>query len=252
MANYKMIIRYDGTNYSGWQKQGNTTNTIQGKIEFHIGDLLGEAVEVHGSGRTDAGVHAKFQVANFFTNKLIERDSFLLALNERLPKDISITKLETATERFHARLNTTSKTYVYYIDNAKIADPFRRKYSLHIDTPLNIDAMQSAAALLVGKHDFKSFCGNKNMKKSTVRTIHSINISKDESDLISIEYKGDGFLYNMARILTGTLINVGINKTPVSDITKILEGKNRKLAGPTAFPHGLFLENVEYTKVSTF
>lgn len=245
MANYKITLAYDGSNYNGWQKQGNTSNTIEEKLNFHLSECLGETIEIIGSGRTDAGVHARAQVANFHSNKAIDYDTFLVSINQNLPKDIRITSIESCDERFNSRLNAKTKVYSYYIDNNVAYDVFLRKYSYQLADKLNIDAMKECLPQLLGEHDFKSFCATKNMKKSTVRTIYSIDL-KEDNGLIVLTYKGNGFLYNMVRILTGTLINVGLGKIKSNEISFILEKKDRTASGPTAPAQGLFLDEVSY------
>ena len=248
--NYKMIIQYDGSRYDGWQRQGNTHETIQEKIEETILKMAGYVVELSASGRTDAGVHALGQVANFKTGEIIKEDEFLKDLNRYLPKDIRIVYMERVDERFHARLNARRKTYLYRIDNSRFGSVFDRKYAMRFSEKLDVEKMKTAAAYLVGEHDFKSFCTKKNMKKSTVRTIYSIDIvcmGNEEDRIIEIEYTGNGFLYNMVRILTGTLIDVGRRKIEPEKIPHIIDEKDRGAAGFTAAPEGLFLKNVEYS-----
>ena len=245
MQNYKLTIQYDGTRYNGWQRQGNTDNTIQGKLNEIIGRYLDEEVDIAGSGRTDAGVHAYMQVANFKTSKCFDKDKFLTEVNAFLPQDIRITAVESVDERFHARLSAVSKTYEYVIDNAPVADVFARKYSWRIEEMLNIDAMREAAALLIGTHDYVSFCGNKKFKKSSVRTVTDIVITESDGK-IRIAFSGDGFLQNMVRIMAGTLIEVGLGKRDASSMTAILEAKSREVAGMMAPPEGLFLKEVYY------
>ena len=206
--NYKLVLQYDGTKLNGWQKQGNTDNTIQGKLEAILERMYGQYVEIHGSGRTDAGVHALGQVANFHAPEKFSPEEMKASLNEYLSKDIRVLKVEIADDRFHARLTAKAKTYEYRIDNGEVADVFQRKYVMREENPLDLDAMRAAAGYLVGTHDFKTFCANKKMKKSTVRTIYSIDI-EEKNGIVSIKYRGNGFLYNMVRILTGTLIEVG-------------------------------------------
>ena len=229
MANFCLIIQYDGSRYNGWQRQGNTQNTIQEKLENILEYLYGEPVELNGSGRTDAGVHALRQVANYRVPRILSRYSCQEIrdyFNEYLPQDIRVLSVEKAPERFHARLSAQSKIYEYRIDLGEVSNIFERKYLYRIEEPLNLDKMQMAAELLKGTHDFKSFCANKHMKKSTVRTIYDITF-EIENGILSIRYHGDGFLYNMVRILTGTLIEVGIGKKKVSDIPDILESHER-------------------------
>lgn len=251
--NYKLTLQYDGTKLNGWQKQGNTDNTIQGKLEAILERMYGQYVEIHGSGRTDAGVHALGQVANFHVPevssgekvKAYSIEEIKSTLNEYLSKDIRVLSIETVDERFHARLTAKVKTYEYRIDNGEIANVFQRKYVMREETHLNLEAMRQAAGYLIGTHDFKTFCANKKMKKSTVRTIYSIHIEKKDG-IVSIKYNGNGFLYNMVRILTGTLIEVGRGKCKPEEMQEIINAQDRGAAGFTAPAQGLFLVEVEY------
>lgn len=251
MYSYKCTVSYEGTRYNGWQKQGNTTNTIQEKIEEILSKSLEEKIEIAGSGRTDAGVHALGQVFHFHCQKPIfekeQCENFLKNMNHFLPKDIRITAIAACNERFHARLNAASKTYQYRIDVSPYGNLFLRNTSHHIATPLDIDAMKKGASLLIGTHDFKSFCSNKRMKKSSVRTVYNVDISEDTSNqLLLLTFTGNGFLYNMVRILSGTLIEIGLGLRQPEDIVSILEGCDRGLAGHTAPAQGLFLISVSY------
>jgi tRNA pseudouridine38-40 synthase len=207
--------------------------------------MTGEEIEIHGSGRTDGGVHAHGQVAHFHTNSQMSREKMLAYINEYLPMDIAVLDIRDAAERFHSRLNVKRKTYCYHIWNSPIPNVFLRKYSYQVPEPLDLPAMEQAASYLLGTHDFKSFCSRKKMKKSTVRMIESIQIEKN-GDEILLTYKGNGFLYNMVRILTGTLIEVGKGLRGPEDIPSVIEAKNREMAGFTAPPQGLFLEKVDY------
>jgi tRNA pseudouridine38-40 synthase len=245
MYAYKCITAYEGTRYNGWQKQGNTDNTIQGKIEEILSKYLEETIEITGSGRTDAGVHALGQVFHFHCEKELEPETFLADINQYLPKDMRILHMAPCSQRFHARLNATGKTYQYRIDISPYGDLFQRNTSHHISTRLDVEAMRQAAGLLCGTHDYKSFCSNKRMKKSSVRTIYTIDIEEKEQMLL-LTFTGNGFLYNMVRILTGTLIEVGLGIRPAEEMTNILEGGNRGLAGHTAPAKGLFLVEVQY------
>ena len=245
MKNYKLEIQYDGTKYNGWQKQGNTKNTIQEKFENVLKEMVGKKIEIFASGRTDAGVHAKCQVANFKCETSLSEKEILNYLNHYLPKDIKVLSVEIKDDRFHSRLNVKQKTYKYVICNNDKCDVFQRKYQTEIKAPLDIEEMTKASRLLLGEHDFKAFCSNKNMKKSTVREIYSIEITK-EQDIITIRFTANGFLYNMVRIMVGTLIEVGLGKIKSNDITNILNSKKRDEAGYTAPPQGLFLERVIY------
>lgn len=245
MRNIKMVLEYDGSKYQGWQKLGNTENTIQEKIEKTIKMIINEDITLIGSGRTDAGVHAKGQVANFKTNSEIELNDFLYYLNVYLPKDIRVKDMREASERFHARYNVKKKYYVYYVYNDTFQSPFYRKYSYHVPEKLNVENMNEASKLLIGTHDFRAFTSVKSKKKSTIKTIESIKIN-NSTPIISIEYTADGFLYNMVRILTGTLIEIGKGTRDINSINSLFDSKNRADAGFTAPAHGLFLEKVIY------
>lgn len=243
--NYKIILQYDGTRYDGWQKQGNTDQTIQGKLEAVVSKMAGVETEVHGSGRTDAGVHAAGQTANFHLEMKMEPGEVKEYLNRYLPEDIGILSVEEVDSRFHSRLNAAKKTYTYYVDMSPKKNVFTRKYVYGLGQKLNLSAMEQAAVMLCGTHDFKSFCSNKKMKKSSVRTLHSISFHQRDH-VLEIQYTGDGFLYNMVRILTGTLIEVGMGKRDPGSMEQILQAKDRQAAGYTAPPEGLFLTKVEY------
>ena len=246
MANFCLMIQYDGTRYNGWQRQGNTSNTIQEKLETILEQLYGEPVDLNGSGRTDAGVHALRQIANFRIPRILSRYSCQKIqdyFNQYLPQDIRVLAVEQVPERFHARLSASSKLYEYRIDCGEVANVFQRRYLLRVEDKLNLEHMREAADLLTGTHDFKSFCANRHMKKSTVRTIYEIAIEENDG-ILSIRYHGDGFLYNMVRILTGTLLEVGLGDRSLPEVRLALEGKDRSLAGFTAPPQGLFLVDV--------
>lgn len=245
MKNYKITIQYDGTRYKGWQVQKSTDMTIQGKIQSVLEEMTGQSIEVIGSGRTDAGVHALGQVANFHVPEHFSAQEILDYLNQYLPMDIAVTSIEEVDERFHARYHATEKTYIYRIHTSTIPNVFERKYIYTYTEPLDIDKMKHAASVLVGTHDFMSFCGNKKMKKSTVRTVKAIDILEKENE-IQISYTGDGFLQQMIRIMTGTLIEVGNGTKQSEDIVKILESKDRQNAGYTVPAEGLALLKVKY------
>ena len=243
--NYRLLLQYDGSKLNGWQKQGNTDHTIQGKLERILTRMYGEPVEIHGSGRTDAGVHALGQVANFHAPGRFLAEEIHAYLNEYLSEDIRVLTVAAADGRFHARLSAKEKTYEYRIDNGAVANVFLRKYAMRVQEPLDVDAMRRAAASFIGTHDFKSFCANKKMKKSTVRTITAIDIAETDG-IVTIRYTGNGFLYNMVRILTGTLIEVGRGERCPASISSILQAQDRSAAGFTAPPQGLFLVSVRY------
>ena len=248
MKNYKIIVQYDGTRYKGWQVQKSTDVTIQGKLQMVLSKLAGHPVEVIGSGRTDAGVHASGQVANFHIEEHFSKQQLMEAFWNFLPEDIAVIQIEEVDERFHSRFHAVSKTYSYRIRTSHVPSVFDRRYLYLYGEPLDVGLMEQAAQLLKGTHDFASFCGNKHMKKSTVRTITDISFVQKE-DEITILYTGDGFLQNMIRILTGTLIEVGRGERSPKSMRTLLEAKKRELAGYTAPPQGLRLEQVEYAAV---
>ncbi|MCI8632723.1 MAG: tRNA pseudouridine(38-40) synthase TruA [Lachnospiraceae bacterium] len=245
MANYKLTIQYVGTKYNGWQRQGNTENTIQGKLEAILERLFTIPVEVIGSGRTDAGAHAFGQVANFHVPVEMDPEEILEYLNRYLPKDIAVSRVERVPDRFHSRFNVKRKTYQYRIWNSCISNVFEKNFVYELAEPLNTDRMKEAALYWIGEHDFKAFCSNKRLKKSTVRTIYEINIEELEPE-IRITITGNGFLYNMVRIMVGTLIEIGMGEKLPSDVPAMLAGKDRRNAGFTAPSSGLMLMEVEY------
>ena len=246
MRNIKLVLQYDGTKYSGWQRLGDTDKTIQSKLEQVLTRMTGTNTEVIGSGRTDAGVHALCQVANFLTEDARTVEEMKDYLNQYLPEDIAVTEVSEVHARFHARLNAVSKTYLYRIWNLPHPEPFIRKYSLHIPQPfLKVKAMKKAAECLIGEHDFSSFASQSSKKKTNIRIISGIDFEKKDG-LVEIRITGDGFLYNMVRIIIGTLLEVGLGKLQPEQLEGILESGDRQKAGPTAPPHGLFLESVRY------
>lgn len=244
MRNIKIIIAFDGTNYGGWQIQKNAV-TVEEKIETAIKKITGEEVKVTGSSRTDSGVHAEGFVANFFTNSKIPGEKFKYAINSRLPSDIIVLSSEEAEENFHARYSSKGKTYYYKILNRELNSPHLRLYSYHYKEELDIFKMKEGAKFIVGKHDFSAFKSTGTTVKNTVRTIYSLNIEKRDEEII-ITVTGDGFLYNMVRIIVGTLIEVGRGKIEPIKVKDIIESKDRKKAGPSVPPQGLFLKEVYY------
>ena len=245
MRNLKMLIQYDGTRYRGWQKQKDVDLTIQNKIENVLSKMTGEEVQVIGCGRTDSGVHAENYIANFQTNCPLSIDRMLNYIYEYLPEDIVVKSMKDTTERFHARYNVKSKTYVYRINNNKYRDVFNRKYVYHTDENFNLSEMRNAAKILIGTHDFQSFTSMKANTKPTLRTINYININENNG-MIEIEGNGNGFLLNMVRIITGTLLEVGKNNLKPIDMERILNEEKRSEAGPIAPAKGLCLKDVEY------
>lgn len=245
MNNYRLVVCYDGGRYRGWQRQGNTGDTVQGKLEALLSRLLGDDVELAGSGRTDAGVHARRQVCSFSAETDMDPDALLRQIRSHLPEDIGAVSLELAPPRFHARLSCREKSYLYRVWNSAAPNVFMRRYMLAWPDALDIPAMESAAALLCGARDFSAFCGNRHMKKSAVRTLKSVDISRD-GDELDIMLTGDGFLQNMVRIIVGTLLEVGSGKRPAGDMPDILASLDRSRAGATAPAHGLTLWDVRY------
>ncbi|NTW70930.1 MAG: tRNA pseudouridine(38-40) synthase TruA [Eubacteriaceae bacterium] len=243
--NIRMTIAYDGGRYNGWQRLSTTDNTIQGKLENVVSKMTSEAVEIIGSGRTDAGVHARGQVANFWTETKIPLHEMQTLINHYLPNDIAVTEISQASDRFHSRYNACSKKYSYYLWNDPVHSVFQRKYSFHIPEKFDLEKIRKAAEIFQGTHDFIGFSSVKKTSKSTVRTINSIQIIEDEKMLRFI-FSGDGFLYNMIRIIMGTLVEIGSGKKEISSINEILQTGKRSEAGYTLPPHGLFLDKVYY------
>lgn len=244
MRNIKLIIEFDGSAFCGWQRQPKG-RTVQKEIEVAIFKATGEEVQINGSSRTDAGVHAKAMVANFFTNSTIPGDKFREAINVRLPEDVSIVKSEEVAENFHARYSSSGKTYSYTIVNRYERLSLGHQYLYHYRYNLDIDRMREACKFFIGTHDFRAFMSPGSSIKTTVRTIKDLHI-ESEGDHIKIFITADGFLYNMVRIIVGTLLKVGNNKLEPEAIKSIIEEGNRKRAGMCAPPNGLVLEKVFY------
>jgi tRNA pseudouridine38-40 synthase len=245
MNNYKLVIQYDGGRYKGWQRLGNGENTIQGKIENVISEMVGREIEIIGSSRTDAGVHALEQVANFKIKENMPEKDIKSYLNRYLPKDISIKEVSIESDRFHSRYNTSAKTYIYKIWNEEYTNPFMRKYSMHVEEELDLKKMKAAAKYFLGEHDFTAFSNAKSKKKSMVREIYSIDFEKIDG-FIQIRISGNGFLYNMVRKIVGTLIEVGAGRLQAENIAKIIELKDRAQVSNLADPGGLYLEKIEF------
>lgn len=245
MKNYKLTIQYDGSRYKGWQRLGNNESTIQGKIEQVLTEMTGEKIEIIGSSRTDAGVHALHQVANVKTNYQTSPAEIKAYVNRYLPQDISVSDVEEASERFHARYHTKQKTYVYKIWNKDHPHPFMRKYSMHVNEKLDISKMKNAANFFKGEHDFTAFSNAKSKKKTMVREVYGIDI-QEEDGFILIRVSGNGFLYNMVRKMVGTLIKVGLSEVEAESIPAILQSKERNQAGYMAEAGGLLLEKIEF------
>ncbi len=245
MYNYKMEISYDGSNHNGWQSQGNTKNTVQNVIENCIQEVTGQKVEVIASGRTDKGVHAYGQVANFKISEKINKGEFLTNINKALPTSIAILSITDASDRFHSRLNVTSKTYVYKILNRRIYDPLRRNHVYFVNEQLNMKLLEEAMEKLVGENDYLGFSSLKKSKKSTVRKITEAKVVI-HNDEIHLVFKGNGFLYNQVRIMAGTAVDIALKNIPMENIDIVFKSKKRELAGMTLPPMGLYLEEVIY------
>jgi len=249
--NIKLLIGYDGTDFSGWQRQ-HKSRTIQGEIEFFLKRMTLENILLNGAGRTDAGVHADGMVAHFHTASKISCGDLLRGLNAMLPGAIRIFSVEEVSFSFHARFSALGKHYAYEIFTGKIHPPRLRLHTLHISSPLDVEAMRHCLPSILGPHDFSSFENSGTRDKTStsgrgaIRTIHAATLSKESTELITLNFYGDGFLRNMVRNLVGTLLEVGRGKITPLEFTTILAGKNRALAGPTAPAHGLCLKKVVY------
>jgi len=245
MTNFKITIEYDGSAYHGWQRQS-SERTIQGEIENALKTMTGNCVAVTGSGRTDAGVHALNQTANFRCAASLTPEVFLKGLNSLLPEDIVISSCKIVPEKFHARYDVKSKVYHYRILNRTLPAAISRQYAWHIRKKLNLIAMQEALRCIIGSHDFKAFEGSGSPRASTVRCIINADLVKAENDYLVLKIEGDGFLKFMVRNIVGTLVDVGFDKITPHDFKQILISKDRNLAGITAPANGLFLMEVKY------
>ena len=243
--NYKLSIAYDGTRFFGWEHQPNTDMTIQGKLENVLSRMTGGEIEVIGSGRTDAGVHARNMTANVHMTTSMTEEEIRDYLNEYLPDDICVKDVRICSDRFHSRYNALGKTYRYTCYIGALKPVFDRKYVWKLDEVPDVEKMREAASYLIGTHDFASFCGNPKMKKSTVRKVDRIEIVSKGSYL-TFTYHGSGFLQYMVRILTGTLIEVGLGKRTPESMADLIEAKDRRLAGPTAPACGLTMLGADY------
>lgn len=244
MRNLRLDICYDGTRYRGWQRLSGESNTIQGKLEQTLSRILDEPIEISGSGRTDAGVHAQMQVVSFHCESKMPADKILQELRMYLPEDIGIYSCSEASPRFHARLNAARKTYRYRIWNSSSPCVFERRFTAQFPEELNLHLMKQAGERLVGMHDFSAFCSKAKGKKSTVRNVYAVTIQRNGHEL-QISVTADGFLYNMMRIIVGTLIEVGRGERTAESIPALF-GQERKHAGFLAPPQGLCLMEVEY------
>ena len=244
MRNIKLTIEYDGKKFGGWQKQPTKLN-IQGEIEQAIKDITGEVVELTASGRTDSGVHSLGQVANFKTNSHIEIEKMAVAINSRLKKSIVIKKAEEVDENFHARYNCKGKKYRYIINNSSQGSAIYRDLECHIPQNLDVEKMKKAIKYFEGEHDFKGFRASGTSSKNSIRVIYKAEV-KQEGERIIIELTGNGFMYNMVRIISGTIVDVGLGKIKPEQIPEIIDDKDRNKAGKTLPAHGLYLVEVYY------
>lgn len=244
MKNYKLLLEYDGSRYSGWQRQPEQ-NTIQGKLENVLGLMCGREVEVIGAGRTDSGVHARGMAANAWMETELGCDEIRDYMNRYLPDDIAVREVREASDRFHARYNATGKTYRYTCHDGKVKSVFDRKYCVRLDERPDLSRMQRAAELLKGEHDFRNFCVNPRMKKSTVRNVDMVEV-KREGEYLYFTFHGNGFLQNMVRIMVGVLLEVGYGQITLEEVTEALQATERQKAGPTAPAAGLCLMSVDY------
>ena len=244
MRNLKLVLAYDGTDFSGWQRQADR-RTVQQVLEEAIGRLTGVLPTTNASGRTDAGVHARGQVVNFLTASSHSPEVFIKALNATLPADVRVLEAAEVPQAFHATLDAKAKRYRYVIDNGRYADPFRLRYAHHVHVPLDSEAMDSAARFLRGRHDFHSFETHWPNRTSSVRTIAEIAATREGSTVL-LEVEADGFLYNMVRSIAGTLLLVGTGRWPESRVEVALKAEDRRMAGPTAPPQGLILLRARY------
>lgn len=245
MPNFKITIEYDGSDYHGWQRQ-TADRTIQGEIETALMTMTGHRIVLTGSGRTDAGVHACNQAANFQCETRLTPEIFHKGLNSLLPEDIVITSCEMVPETFHARYDAKSKIYHYRILNRPLRVAIFRKYAWHIRKELDLEAMQSALHFIVGTHDFKAFEGSGSPRADTVRCIMNADLVRTDGGYVVFKIEGDGFLRFMVRNIVGTLVDVGLGKLTPDDFKRVLDSKDRNLAGMTAPAHGLFLMDVKY------
>ena len=245
MSRIKLTVAYDGTNYCGWQRQPGGVVTVEGRLNEALSELTKENIEVIGASRTDSGVHAMGNIAVFDTQSRIPAEKFMYALHVRLPEDIRVMKSEQTEDDFHPRHCDCNKTYVYRIYNATVCPPTKRLYAHHEYVALDVEKMKEASNELVGEHNFEAFCSAGSQAKDTVRTIYSISVDKDV-DEITIRVNGNGFLYNMVRIIAGTLIEVGKGRKTGEDIKMALETGQRNFAGPTAPARGLTLCEINY------
>lgn len=244
---YKATIAYDGTNFSGFQVQPNE-RTVQGEVESALKKInKGKFIRIHPSGRTDAGAHAQAMVFHFDYSAKIPTEGLFKAVNTLIPFDISLIKLEPVADDFHARYHATAKTYVYRVHNHKIRDPFKRNFVYQHTYPMDLERVQAALDVLIGTHDYTSFCSTKTDKEDKVRTIYAIKVEQDiEENEWVFTFHGNGFLYNMIRVIMGTVLPIADGRWEVSKMQEVLHAKDRNVAGPTLAASGLCLKEVHY------
>lgn len=246
MVRYKAVIAYDGTNFNGFQRQPQG-RTIQEEIEKTLTKMASQPIEIHGSGRTDAGVHALGQVIHFDFPYERPLEKMRFGLDTQTPEDIAVKAVEIVADDFHSRYLVKEKTYEFRVDIGKPRSPFRRFYASYFPYPLDIEKIQRALPDFLGEHDFTSFCATGSSVEDKVRTVYEVKLEVNEmGDELLFTFRGDGFLYKMIRIMVGTLLKIGNNRLPVECIPEIIAGKDRNLAGPTAHPEGLYLKEVRY------
>ena len=244
MRNVLLEISYDGARYHGWQVQKNAV-TVQEVFQNAVEKLFGERIDIKGCSRTDSGVHAKSYFVSFKTDKRIENGKIVMALNTYLPKDIAVLNCREADDDFHPRYSTVSKEYVYKLYNGKIRDPFLENYAFHYRYPINAEYLNSEAKAFLGTHDFCGFCSSRSDVEDTVRTVMNFEVFR-EGDTVYFKVEADGFLYNMVRIMVGTLLFVNEGKIKRGELSSVIESKDRSRAGKTAPPQGLYLNKVNY------
>ncbi|MDE5605081.1 MAG: tRNA pseudouridine(38-40) synthase TruA [Eubacterium sp.] len=244
MRNLLVEISYDGSNYHGWQVQKNAL-TVQEVFQNAVEKVFCERIDIKGCSRTDSGVHANSYFVNFKTDKTIPADKVVMALNTYLPKDVAVLSCKEVFEDFHARYSVQSKEYVYKLYNGKIRNPFYNNYAFHYRYPINVDYLNEQAKAFIGTYDFSGFCSSNSDVEDTVRTVKNFEVSRD-GDMVYFTVEADGFLYNMVRIMVGTLIFINEGKIKANELKEIIESKNRKRAGKTAPPQGLYLNRVNY------
>lgn len=247
MRNLKVMMAFRGTKYHGYQRQNNAL-TVQEVTEAAVSKILNTPITIHGCSRTDTGVHAEMFCFTFQTENIIPLRNFVRGINGYLPDDISVLSCEEAPLDFHARFSCKGKTYLYRIHCSESKNPFLKDLALHYRRPIDIDLMREAASKFIGTHDFGSFCADCSKKVDTVRTIYQFQIEINEND-VRILVKGNGFLYNMVRILVGTLLDINEGRIKIDEIESIMKARDRKLAGRTAPPHGLYLHEVYYDSI---